>query len=168
MKATFSGKRITNLQTRKLLYDFYNSTTENWKSSQYRVLNSYVRLFSIAFFSMKLFECLFDDEKIQYSSFNIFYLIHTWSLAHCILPIHLGAFLQACLAPNTNSVWVNWYVPVAATSLWTSFHRASWARTLTLKIKYLYECDLFSWNPICRYSVLRGAINTEMKFIEIG
>ena len=41
----------------------------------------------------------------------------TFKLFHSILPIHRGAFLQACLVPNSNSSNVCVYVPVSVIHL---------------------------------------------------
>lgn len=48
-------------------------------------------------------------------------------------PMHLVAFLQAIFAPKTNSVSVNWYVPVEITSFCTLSQRARWASLFNLR-----------------------------------
>ena len=77
-------------------------------------------------------DCNWNSEDLytcysQWSQRTIAHLVPlqelTWSFDHWILPIHLGAFLQAVLAPNVSSAVVSSYIPVFCILLSTSCHR---------------------------------------------
>ena len=67
------------------------------------------------------------------------YVSLTCSFDHCILPIHLGAFLHANFAPYVNSLKVSSYVPAFSMELYTSVNLVWWAGVFCLKCMHNTE-----------------------------